>query len=344
MALPRPDRAEPLRLGAWLVLVVLAFVQVYALLHEGGHALAAAAVGGTVHTIDARAWSPRPHAAYDLPGVTDGQRAFVIAAGSALPLVVWIALITALPRTLLPALALVRFFVSIGLLAGLLPWIVLPWPTMHASVPRDDVVRFAQLSGWPPASIAGLAVALILGGLALLRWRAGGFAQLRAFRRMPSFAVPPLTLAVPGVLLAGSVALALSLHAAYPARGAGTGGEGVVLPTHDPIAEVTLDGTPFGGAFGHGVASEAPLRVVLGFEDVTGGPFRIVLTDATGAEHGLASFGAGTTMGVASSRPRLELPPGAWALRLIAEDTVGRFRMWIGDDDAPGRQRDWAHE
>ncbi len=338
MPLHRPDSATLLRLGAWLVLVVLAFVQAYALLHEGGHALAAVAVGGTVHTIDARAWSPRPHAAYDLPGATDGQRAFVTAAGTLLPLVVWVAMMAALPRALPPALALVRIFVSGGLLAGLLPWIVLPWPAMHATAPRDDVVRFAQTSGWPPAVIAGLAVAFMLGGFALLWWRADGIAQLRAFRQTRSVAVPPRALAVTAATLVAGVALALGLTGAYPVREVGAQGAGVVLPTHDPIAEVTLEGAPFDGAFGDGVVGADPLQLVLGFEDVVGGPFRIVLTDATGAEPDLASFGPDTTMGVASSRPRLELPAGSWSLRLIAEDTVGRFRVWVdvAQEEAPG--------
>ena len=331
------DRAATVRLALWPVLVVLAFVQAYAVLHEGGHALAAAAVGGTVRTIDARAWSTRPHASYDLPGVTDGQRAFVSAAGALLPLGVWAVAMAALPRALPPTLAFVRFFVSVGLLAGFLPWIVLPWPALHTRAPRDDVVRFAQTSGWPPLLIAILALALMLGGFALLWWRAGGLAQLRALRRMRSLAVPARTLFVTAAVMLGSIALALGLVAAYPVRDVAAPGAGVVLPSHEPVAEVTLDGAPFDGAFGHGEAGAAPLRLVLGFEDVAGGPFRIVLTDATGAEHGLASFGPGTTMGVASSRPRLELPPGAWRLRLIAEDTVGRFRVWIdAAEDAPG--------
>jgi hypothetical protein len=337
MTASRPDAAAILRLGAWLLLVILAFAQAYALVHEGGHALAAVAVGGTVRTLDARAWSPRPHASYDLPGASDGQRAFVTAAGAGLPLVVWAVAMAALPRALPPALALVRFFVSVGLLAGFLPWIVLPWQALHARAPRDDVVRFAQTSGWPPISIAGLAVALMLAGFALLWWRTGGIAQLRTFRQMKSMPVPPRTLVVTAAALVGSVALALGLVAAYPVRDAGAQGGGVVLPTHDPIAEVTLDGAPFDGAFGDGVVGAEPLLLLLGFEDVAGGPFRIVLTDATGAEHGLASFGPDTTMGVASSRPRLELPAGPWSLRLIANDTAGRFRVWIdAAEDAPG--------
>jgi hypothetical protein len=329
MALPRPTPASIARLVVWLVLVFLVFIQVYLLLHEGGHALAAVGVGGTVRTVDARPWSTRPHASYDLPGVTDGQRALVSAAGTLLPLAAWSALIAAVPRSLPPALALLRFFVSIGLIAGLLPWIVLPWPALHAHAPRDDVVRFAQASGWPPAGIAGLALAAMAAGLALLWWRVGGITQLRAFRRMRFIDVPLRTLAATTGALVATVALALGLVAAYPPHEAGAQGGGVVLPTHEAIAEVTLHGTPFAGPFGRGVAGTAPLRLVLGFEDVAGGPFQIVLADAAGEERSLASFGAGTTMGVASSRPRLDLPPGPWTLTLTAaEGTVGRLRVW----------------
>lgn len=333
MALPRPTPASIARTVAWLVLVFLAFIQVYLLLHEGGHALAAVAAGGTVRTVDARPWSTRPHASYDLTGVTDGRRAFVTGAGALLPLLAWAALIAALPRALPPELTLMRFFVSIGLLAGLLPWIVLPWPALHASAPRDDVVRFAQASGWPPAAIAGLALAAMVAGFALLRWRAGGVDQLRALRRMRSIDAPPATLVVTAGVVVVSVALALGLAATYPPREAGAQGGGVVLPTHDPIADVTLDGAPFADEFGRGVAGATPVRLVLGFEGVAGGPFTIVLADAAGNDHGLASFGAGTTMGVASSRPRPELPPGPWTLTLTAaEGTVGRLRVWVVEE------------
>jgi hypothetical protein len=334
MALTRPAPASIARLVAWLVLVFLVFIQAYLLLHEGGHALAAAAVGGTVRTVDARPWSLRPHASYDLPGVTDTQRAFVTAAGALLPLVTWAGLIVVLPRTLPPALALVRVFVSIGLIAGMLPWIVLPWQALHVHAPRDDVVRFVQASGWPPAAVAGLALAIMIAGIALLWWRVGGIAQLRAFRRMRSVDVAPRALVVTAAMLFTSVALALGLWTAYPPREGGSQGGGVVLPTHAAIAEVTLDGAPFAGEFGSGVAGTAPVRLVLGFEDVAGGPIRIVLTDAAGDEVGLADFGADTTMGVATSRPRLELPPGPWTLTLTtAEGTVGRLRVWAAVAD-----------
>jgi hypothetical protein len=322
------------RLVTWLVLVFLMFLQAYLLLHEGGHALAAAAVGGTVRTVDARPWSLRPHASYDLPGVSDAQRAFVTAAGTLLPLAAWALLIAALPRTLPPALALVRLFVSVGLIAGLLPWIVLPWRALHALAPRDDVVRFVEASGWPPVAVAGLALATMAASFGLLWWRVGGFGELRAFRRMRTVAVAPRTLVVTATMLVAGVAVALGLWSAYPPREGGAQGGGVVLPTHAAIAEVTLDGTPYAGEFGSGVAGTEPVRLVLGFEDVAGGPIRIVLTDAAGDEFGLADFGAATTMGVASSRPRLDLAPGPWSLTLTtAEGTVGRLRVWVAVAD-----------
>jgi hypothetical protein len=210
---------------------------------------------------------------------------------------------------------------------------VLPWPRFHAAAPGDDVVRFAQSSGWPPSATAGLALAAMAGGCALLWWRAGGLAAWRAVRRTRALDVPPRTLAVTAGVSLASVALALGLHAAFPPRDAGAQA-GVVLPAHAPLAEVTLDGAPYAGAFGRGVAGPEPVRLVLGFEAVAGGPIRIVLTDAAGRDHGLADFGAGTTMGVASSRPRLALPPGPWTLTLTtAEGTVGRLRVWAADPE-----------
>lgn len=332
MTRPR-DRAATLRLVVWPILVVLAFVQAYALLHEGGHALAAMAVGGTVRTVDARSWSPRPHAAYDLPGATDGQRAFVTAAGALLPLAIWAALVAVLPRALPPTLALARTFVSLGMLAGLLPWMVLPWRAMHASAPGDDIVRFTQTSGWPPAVVAAAALALMVGGFALLWRRAGGVAQLRELRAMRTLDVSPRAVAWPAGTFVAGVALALALYAALPPAAAAAGDGVPSPPDHPSIADVELAGGAFDGAFGTGVAGSAPVRLYLGFEDVAGGPIRIALTDAHGQEHVLASFGAGTTMGVAASRPTLQLPAGPWAMTLTtAEGTVGRFRVWV---DAP---------
>jgi hypothetical protein len=61
----------------------------------------------------------------------------------------------------------------------------------------------------------------------------------------------------------------------------------------------------------------------------------VTLIDAAGDEHALASFGAGTTMGVASSRPRVAPPSGPWRLRLVADDTAGRIRVWTSEPSRP---------
>lgn len=321
-----------LALLSWAVLVAVAVVQVGLLLHELGHALAALAVGGTVTGIDALVWSSRPHASYVLDGVSDAQRAFVSAAGTLLPLFAWALVVMVLPRRIGPAGTIVRLVASAGVFGSVLPWFVLPWPGMHASAPTDDVVRFTQLSGWPPAMVVALMAALLGAGGLLVAWRLGGRdglrAELEVLRRVPSMVLRRHTILAPTLVLLTSIGIALTLH-----TGLGDGVQAVAapqpLPSHQPLADVHLDGGAFDGDIGAGVADEPPLHLVLGFDQVAGGPFRIVLIDAEEREHGLASFGAGTTMGVASARPRVALTPGPWHVRLVAENTRGRIRAWV---------------
>lgn len=129
----------------WFVVGAVLVVQVFLLLHELGHALAAVSVGGAVIGFDARLLSPRPHVSYAFLDVTAGQRAFVSAAGTLLPTLVWGTVILALPRRVAPHVALLRLGASAGVLAGLLPWLVFPWPAFQMGVassrPHLDVAE-----------------------------------------------------------------------------------------------------------------------------------------------------------------------------------------------------------
>ena len=323
----------------WLVLVAAAVVQAGLVLHELGHALAALAMGGSVTGIDALVWSSRPHASYHFDGVSDTQRAFVIAAGTLLPLVAWALVVLALPRRMGPAGTIVRLIASAGVFGSVLPWLVLPWPGMHASAPTDDVVRFTLVSGWPPALVVTLTAALVGAGALLLYGRLGGRDGLRAelgvLRRVSSMVIAWRTILATALVLLVSIGIALALHALV-GDGPTAATRPLPLPSHPPIADVHLDDRPFEGDIGGGVAGEPPLHLVLGFDQVEGGPFRIGLIDAEQREHALASFAADTTMGVASSRPRVALPPGPWRVHLWAQDTVGWFRVWVVDGAPPG--------
>ncbi|TVR87879.1 MAG: hypothetical protein EA416_14075 [Trueperaceae bacterium] len=324
--------ARRLATVVWFVLVTLVIIQGYLILHEAGHALAAVAVGGTVTGIDARVWSDRPHASYTFGTVTQGQRAFVTAAGTLLPLVVGLAALLALPRQLPARWAVVRIGFAAGALAGLLPWLVLPWPMLQGSAPNDDTVRFTLQSGWPPALVVGVAAATLVGGVALAWWRVGGRDGLRALRRTRSHLLT-ITPRDVGAVAAGLVVLvlfAVALHAWVGDTAVATGVPTEVPPppSHAPLFDVRLDGSTFDATFAGGVSDGGTVFLVLRFEELAGGPFRVTLHDAAGEEHVLASFGVGTTMGVASSQPRALGAAGPWYVRLVAEHTVGRIRAW----------------
>ena len=323
----------------WFVLAVLVIIQAYLLLHELGHALAAAAVGATVTGVDARLWSDRPHASYVFGSVSQGQRSFVTASGTLLPYLVGLAALFALPRRLPARYAVIRIGVSAGALAGLLPWLVLPWPSMHASAPNDDTVRFTLQTGWPPALVVALAAAILVGGAAVVWWRLGGRDELRALGRTRSELLSTRPRDVGGVaaVLVGLFLIAMALHAFTGGAAADPGVPTEVPPppSHAPLFDVQLDGTAFDATFPGGVAHGDTIFLVLRFEDLAGGPFRVTLVDAAGDEHALASFGAGTTMGVARSEPRVGPPSGPWHLRLVAEDTVGRIRAWTLEPTEP---------
>ncbi len=125
-----------------------------------------------------------------------------------------------------------------------------------------------------------------------------------------------------------AAALAVGLWAAFPGAVAAPIDDARVLPQHDPLADRTFVGGSVELVFAEGVAPEGTLHLVLGFDDVAGGPLRLQVVDALGAEYGVGSFGPGATMGRATSRPRLTVAPGPWALHLSAEDLEGRVRVW----------------
>ena len=322
---------------AWYVLLTLILIQGYLLLHEAGHALAALAVGANVTAIDARLWSDRPHAAYDFGDVGGAARAFVTAAGTLLPLAVWALALAFVPTRPPPRWAVVRLAASTGALAGLLVWLVLPWPAMHARAPTDDVVRFTQQSGWPPALVVATAAALLVAGAAWAWRRMGGAASFRALRsaRTELLRARPTSVLSALVTLVALMLLAAGLHTWLGGDTAATPSGVPDAPAHAALVDVRLDGRPLDATYPGGVADGDLLLLALRFEDVAGGPFAVRLVDAAGAVHTLASFGPDTTMGIAASHPRVTPAAGPWSVRIEADGTVGRLRVWEADTGTP---------
>ena len=323
---------------AWFVLITLIIIQGYLLLHELGHALAAASVGATVTGIDARMWSDRPHASYEFGDVGSAARAFVTAAGTLLPVAAWALALAFIPKRLPPRWAIVRLGATAGSLASLLAWLVLPWPAMHARAPVDDAVRFVQQSGWPPALVVGLAATLLVVGAAWAWWRMGGAASFRVIRaaRPALLQTRPVSVLAAMSTLVALLLLTAGLHAWFGGDAAAATPSGVPdAPSHAPIVDVLWDGSAFEATYPGGVSDGSLLLLVLRFEDVAGGPFAVTLVDAAGEAHTLASFRPDTTMGLAASHPRVTPAAGPWSVRVEADATVGRLRIWEAGTGAP---------
>jgi hypothetical protein len=209
---------------------------------------------------------------------------------------------------------------------------VLVWPAFHARSPGDDTVRFALTSGWPPAAIAALAAALFAAGAGWAWWRVGGLGAFRAMRRSVGAAVPARMVVGTALLVVALAVLAVGLRAALPGAEAAPVDAALVLPQHAPLVDRTFAGGPVDVVLAEGVAPDGVLRLVLGYDEIAGGPLDLQVVDVAGAAYGVGSFGPGTTMGRATSQPRLTIAPGPWSLHLAAADLRGRVRVWDAVD------------
>ena len=179
-----------------------------------------------------------------------------------------------------------------------------------------------------------VSAAVLVGGVALFWWRVGGADGLRSLRKVRAFDVPRGAIKSTAAVLVALMLTTVGLDAWSAPRSASDAG-GVTIPTGPALADVTLDGAAFDAAFARGVTDGGQLALVIGYEGVEGGPFGLVLIDGAGIERSLGGFGEGTTMGVASSRPRLLVAEGPWVVRLWAEGTAGRIRLWLDEEALP---------
>lgn len=126
----------------------------YALLHEGGHAIAVLLQGGQVTVFNVNVFSGSPHIQFcgDLSSM---GRAIVSIAGPLVPFFVWLPLVPFLPRLRYSILQGALLIYSMMLVGSLIPNIVLVllyW--QGRAYPGEDVVRFLQFSGANPLSTA----------------------------------------------------------------------------------------------------------------------------------------------------------------------------------------------
>ncbi|MGZ6346646.1 MAG: M50 family metallopeptidase [Anaerolineales bacterium] len=155
---------ERLKFAGFALLIVLGVALAYTILHEGGHALAGLAFGGTVREIDVNFFNLGAHVSID-GSFSRYQEAGINVSGAALPLLVWLVLILALPKKGSPLVLGTKFLATTGTLCSLLAWVVIPFLYLKNDAPAgDDVTRFLANSGLPPLAVAFGALALFVSG------------------------------------------------------------------------------------------------------------------------------------------------------------------------------------
>lgn len=161
-----------LGLFLWVLLI-------YTFLHEGGHALVAWFLGGSVHSFDINFFNLGAHvgirAAFDRTGEILNS-----IAGMGLPLLVWAAGMLLVPRRASPLVETLKLFSSAGVLGSLIPWVIIPLIYAGGGGPvSDDAARFLIFSGFNPQWVAAFFAVLLFALYRLARARTGNLGALR---------------------------------------------------------------------------------------------------------------------------------------------------------------------
>ena len=148
-----------------LILFVALFVFfTYTFLHEGGHALMYELFGQSLTEFDVSFWDFSAHVGLVGGELTRSQLAVQAAAGTGLPLFVWVVFISLVPRKGSFTLEVLKLLSSMAVVNTLLVWIILPILFFLHKAPPDDVTNFLRHSEMPPLLLTLTAFVLYAGG------------------------------------------------------------------------------------------------------------------------------------------------------------------------------------
>jgi hypothetical protein len=154
-----------LRASFILILILLGSMLADTFLHEAGHALTALALGGDVTDFNINFLDMSAHVSLS-GSFTRAQHAWINLNGSALPFVLWLFGMLALPKHTNPLGQVIKGITALIVVNTLLAWMALPiLHLFHCAPPGDDVTQFLFNSEWHP-----LNVALTAAGLYFLGW------------------------------------------------------------------------------------------------------------------------------------------------------------------------------
>lgn len=149
-----------------LVLFIFLFVLfIYTFLHESGHTITGFLFGQTLTEFDVNFLNLGAHVGM-IGNLTPSQITVQSVAGEALPLLVWLAFISLVPRKASFSLEVLKLFSSMIVLNTLLAWIVIPILYLFGNAPSDDVTTFLRYSQMPPLLLTFIALVLYVRGWA----------------------------------------------------------------------------------------------------------------------------------------------------------------------------------
>lgn len=156
----RPTRLAALALVAFTLCFALV---VYTLLHEVGHVLVGMIFGQTWTVLEVNLLALSAHVGL-VGELTQAQRALQSVAGAALPLMIWIIFICAVPRRSSYLVELLKCIATVTVLSTLLAWIALPMLYRFGQAPIDDVSNFLDYSGVEPLVLSSSVLLIYLVG------------------------------------------------------------------------------------------------------------------------------------------------------------------------------------
>ena len=148
-----------------LTLFVFLFVFfIYTFLHEAGHAIAGLLFGQSLTEFNVSFWDFSAHVGMTGGELTQTQLAIRAAAGTGLPLLIWVIFMSIAPRKVGFTLEVLKFLSAMTVVNTLLVWIFLPNLFLLGTAPSDDVTHFLRYSQIPPLLLSVTALILYAGG------------------------------------------------------------------------------------------------------------------------------------------------------------------------------------
>jgi hypothetical protein len=328
--------------AAAILFIAFVVISLYTFVHELGHALVGLAFGGRLTSFDVAFWNLNPHVGLN-GNFSLGQRSLINLAGTALPLLLWMAFLALSPRRGEPLFEWFKLVGSLVVINSLLAWIVIPFLFMAGRPPADDSASFLMNSGAPPLLVAAVALGVYVYGWVLALHRTGGLAGLR--ERLHQTVVStaggarvggsPRTLLGFGVALLGIVLASAAIQQFYPFTGALAAPQG-----YEPAFQADyVNGPPESHvlySFTLPAASEVSLFFAL--EDVERGPARITLAGANGYQNTFLRAPADYQTAESTVHPqRIPLPPGDYWIEVELPASSARVSGYIRIEAEPSR-------